>query len=290
MPIVILMHTVDPSLSRLDSTLLSDQAMMGIVFEDITFNGEKVYRNANDDWTDVCEWESVKCDRNENVTKYDEIFISCSGTLNLSYLPQRMTYFSYCIESPNLYGTIETKLLPRAIENFNLSQTQCNGTVNMATFPPDLEHVNLGHNHFGGPCELSDLPEKLRNLYLECNAFEGCITLEYLPNALRNLDLSQNRLHGTLMFDKLPASMRALVLAENNFSGDFVLKRVPPAMKIFVASHTLFSGTARVGDLGGCKLFLKDSKVSNATDFDGRQHPQWNFIREETYTEGLYFC
>ena len=66
--------TIDPSLGRLDPMLISDQALMEIVFDDITLQeeaGGNFNRNDNGDWIDVCDWPEVECDDLENVTKFD---------------------------------------------------------------------------------------------------------------------------------------------------------------------------------------------------------------------------
>ena len=263
MSISLLLRTIDPSLSRLDPTLLSDQALMEMVFENVTMtiDGKRYNRTDNGDSVDVCDWPQVECNEFENVIQFEESDRKLDGTLNLSYLPPNLKIFTLRWMWEDLHGTLETDHLPKSMEEFQLSSTKCDGSVNLTTLPPLIAKFKIRSNKFGGSCDLSTLPSTLQDLNIQDNKFSGTIVLDRLPSAMRNLDVCRNALCGTLDFSQLPETMLSLDVHDNEFSGEFVFTQAPPSMVSLIAGHNLFTGTARITTLQECRVYLPKTKV-----------------------------
>ena len=59
--------TVDPSLGRLDYSLLSDQTLMEILIDGFDEKTKKRYQDERGMYLGVCEWPSIKCDCDDRV-------------------------------------------------------------------------------------------------------------------------------------------------------------------------------------------------------------------------------
>ena len=61
--------SVDPSLGRLDYSLMSDQALMEMFIDGFDDKSQKQYQDDHRMFLDVCEWPSIKCDHDERVVE-----------------------------------------------------------------------------------------------------------------------------------------------------------------------------------------------------------------------------
>ena len=271
MPISFFLRTIDPSLSRLDPTLLSDQALMEMVFENVTstIDGTRYNRTDNGDSVDACDWPQVECDDHENVIEFHERDRELSGTLNLSYLPPNLKAFSFRWKQRDLHGKLETDCLPKGMKEFFLNYTECDGSVNLTTLPQLIVLMNIRSNKFEGSCDLSTLPITLQDLNIQDNKFSGTIVLDRLPSAMQNLDVCRNSLCGTLDFSQLPEAMLSLDVHDNEFSGEFIFTQAPPSMVSLIAGENRFTGTACITTLTECQVYLRKTKVRVFVDQNG---------------------
>ena len=58
-----LLVSVDPSLGRLDYSLLSDQTLMEMLIESFDDETKKKYQDGQGMYLDICEWPKIKCDK-----------------------------------------------------------------------------------------------------------------------------------------------------------------------------------------------------------------------------------
>ena len=110
----------DCTLSRVDPLTLSHQTLMEIIVAD--FVGLKtssdgsgpIFTDANGDFYDVCAWEGISCDAEQNVTHiawFDETWLC--GTFQFAMVPrtlQRLFLSKYDLSGdyPRLGGSVPT--------------------------------------------------------------------------------------------------------------------------------------------------------------------------------------
>ena len=82
--------SADPSLGRLDYSLLSDQTLMEMLIEKFDDETKKEYQGKHGMYKDVCEWECVECDDHEEVVEIDINSRYVSGSLDLCYVPPKV--------------------------------------------------------------------------------------------------------------------------------------------------------------------------------------------------------
>ena len=70
---------------------------------------EMIFVNNNVEFKDVCKWSEVKCDSGQlNVLEIEWGFRSLKGTMDPSWIPPIVTYFS--ISMNNITGTLGAAL------------------------------------------------------------------------------------------------------------------------------------------------------------------------------------
>ena len=64
-----LLLSVDPSLGRVDHSLLSDQTLMEMLFDGFDDKTKNKYKDNNGMYLDVCKWSRITCDDDHRVFK-----------------------------------------------------------------------------------------------------------------------------------------------------------------------------------------------------------------------------
>ena len=117
-----LVFTVDPTLGRLDFSLLSDQARMEMVFAEVAREelATNMHVDEHGEFTDVCAWKGVTCDGGDHVTALSFFLYCADGTLSLAYLPPSIVNFTLSgnchTQKKKLYGRLRTADLPPKVE------------------------------------------------------------------------------------------------------------------------------------------------------------------------------
>ena len=189
---------------------------------------------------------------------------------------------SYMIISCNLYGTLETGVLPLGLTRLNLYCNDLYGSVNFKLFPRELQYINISLNSSSGSCSLSDLPETLTQFHAFENKFRGEISLNHLPPGMEHLWLHGNALTGPLHIKSLPESMEVINLSSNLLSGDFVLLTAN-ARSISIAYNQMSSRAVLFAGKGEMRFEVWHSGITQVVDPDGNHH-EW----EENIVKNYY--
>ena len=80
---------VDPSLGRLDYNLLSDQALMEMLFDGFDDQTKERFQDDHGIYLDVCEWSCVKCDEFGRVVEIQEREAHV-GSLQFHFAPPKV--------------------------------------------------------------------------------------------------------------------------------------------------------------------------------------------------------
>ena len=276
--ISVLIASDDSHLSRLDPSLLSQQAQMEM-FVDAMQNKDRFMHNEN--YKDLSEWHGITCNDAGEVVEihidYDEEPQEAllGGRMNMKFLPQTVQLI--LLDGQAIRGTLEANALPDIIKSFSVvrneiegplvmsdfprgiqivdvGENKLQGEINWAAMPPNLEIFSVPGNKLCGGILLSNLPPSLTLLGLGVNQFSGEISLLSLPPNLTHLDVSNNDLYGSLIFDAIPARMEAFELSGNRFTGTVHFSQIiENQLRFHVDDNQL------VGSLGGFTRFLPNA-------------------------------
>ena len=242
---ILCITAADPSLGRVDRSMLDDQTIMELLVQPGSEDGYLLHsynrkrRNDlcffdNGEYRDKCDWKGVLCNRDGHVTHIDwkeenwragsvsldilppklilfnitqnyTEIFRVSGTLEAAFLPRGLTNFT--IDCNEFYGTIDFGSLPHALVQFEAHQNNFTGSVAWSALPPHLNVLDISENNFEGTVVLECLPQKLKQLYAFQNKFVGTICLTTLPETLGYLDLSHNKLCGKVELGSFPSSI-----------------------------------------------------------------------------------
>ena len=294
------LNTIDPSLGRLDYTMLSDQACFEIFIGDCTplqkFTlGVTSSEDDPDAYVDVCEWKGAECDAEGNVLKirvyylylgnmdlykfnfrflprklsdFDFFELHCNTDLSTADLPQELRRFRFSGRIEQRWK-FEAKDIPRGIHIFESESSRFEGTCDLTVLPSSINWLKLSNNLLTGAIDLNHLPETMKVLKLRNNALNGSIHITHLPERMNRLDLSWNNFSGSCTILSIPSHGFALSIDENNLSGTAVLlKRT---------KHT-------------CKkhmLQFQKNRILAVRDEQGEKHPfsKWILERQRKDTE-----
>ena len=279
--------SVDPTLGRLSYELLSDQANIEIMLEQLTPEAKHMFQDDKGNYRDICSWAGVRCDADQAVVAFHwqgsyERRLDYRGTISLAYAPKNV--YKMIIMNWGLLGTLCTAALPVGLTNLNLLENRLSGNVALDTLPVQLKDLNLAGNKFSGSCDLTALPPSLEILDLGQNAFTGSVELTKLPNGIDTVTLSFNQLGGTLRLDGLPNSLKQLHLNNNSFVGSFVLQNTSEKLEFINASGNRLSGTAILPEprydplVGLGMVYLQNNMFEASVLPDGTAHPDQRFL------------
>ena len=224
--------SVDPSLGRVDYSLMPDQTLMEMLLEGFDEETKKEYKDCEGMYLDVCEWSCVTCDDNQRVIEVDIDSSSIVGSLELCYAPPKVKEFRV---------------------NPPLDESKMTGSVDLTHLPEEMTHLDLQDNQLTGEIDLTQLPDVMSGLYLYNNKLTGEIDLTCLPGRMECLFLRINQLSGSVVIRRLPQGMKMIDLRENHFNAFAVVDSKATDVDIFLSG----SGVASIVDENGKEFDMK---------------------------------
>ena len=180
--------TVDPSIGKADTSLLSQQTLMELFRDGIphleTVCGSPEYPK------DLSDWYGVRFDATGNVVSIRWAFVGLEGTLALHFLPQSVEVL--LMSTNKLSGSIDLTALPKSMRTLVLSRNQLTGSVNLTCFPRNMLNLNVSWNQLSGSLDVSRLPAGFRLFDVSNNQFLGVTDFSKIPTSLTSFDVSEN--------------------------------------------------------------------------------------------------
>ena len=295
--------TVDPSLGRLEYSLMSDQALMEMFIEKFDDETKKENQDKHGMYLDACEWECIECDDHERVVEIDIDSRSVSGTLDLCYVPPKVKVLE--IRPPwlngKLTGSVDLAHLPGEVQVVDLRGNALTGELDLTHLPKEMRILSIKHNQLSGEIDLTQLPKRMKQLILTVNQLTGGIDLTHLPGGMGHIYLSYNELSGEIDLTQLPKEMTILALCNNQFSGEINLTHLPHGMQNLILENNKLSGSfvmkaitnRMLTDAGGNKfnavavvvsktrarIMLQGSGVTSVVDENGKAQDMKQFLR-----------
>ena len=294
--------SVDPSLGRLEYSLLSDQTLMEMLIEGFDDDTKKMYQDNHGMYLDVCEWSCVTCDDEQRATEISMLSNSVNGSLELRHLPPKVQFCNiFSFSSNRLTGEIDSAQLPRGMKSLTLINNQITGEIKLAQLPEGMKQLDLRsnqltggidltqmpegmkqlslqNNQLTGEIDLTQLPEGMSGLYLENNQLTGEVDLTQLPGGLYSLNLGDNQLSGEIDLTQLPDGMNSLLLYNNELSGSLVIKGLPANINTIDAGGNYFNAIAVVDSQSHAAIDLEESGVMSVVDENGRELDMQQFL------------
>ena len=182
--------SVDPSIGRVDYSLMSDQTLTEMLIEGFDDEAKSKYQDCEGMYLDVCKWSLIKCDDDERVIQIKIDSRRISGSLDLCYVPPKVKVL-------NITSWIKSQFA---------------GSVDLTHLPDGIEDLFLQDNRFTGEIDLQHLPEDMIHLYLQNNQFTGKIDLTHLPKGMQRLSIANNQLTGEIDLAHLPDGIKSVYL------------------------------------------------------------------------------
>ena len=209
----------DEHLSRLDPTLLSDQALLEIFVS--SFKNISEFQDENGNFLDIAEWENVDMgaqDGHDTTVAYFTYPVAdeqpnLGGSLNLVFLPP--TLEGLYIVSCDLTGTIETADLPRGLLELNVCLNKLEGSFSIEKLPSTLEILIISGNQLCGSLRIGALPRPMRTIQAIQNMFVGEIDLRSLPPGLQRIEIDNNKFSGSVIVGPLPETLNIVKIGMN---------------------------------------------------------------------------
>ena len=245
--------SVDPSLGRLDYSLLSDQTLMEMIIEGFDDETKKKYQDNDGMYLDICEWPKITCDEDESVIAIDIDTSRVTGSIEICYVPPKVQLLW---------------ISPWSTEVHNRELT---GLVDLTNLPDGMSVFIFEKNRLTGEINLTHLPDGMENLCLANNQISGTLDLTHLPDGMKLLLLASNQLTGEIDLTHLPDGMEYLYLHNNQLSGPLVIQKIPPKMKMIDLEENHFHDIAVVNSKTCATIKLKESGVSSVVDEDGNE-------------------
>ena len=283
--------TVDPSLGRVDYSLLSDQTLMEMLIEGFDDETKKEYQDIDGSYLDVCTWSGVLCYDLQRVIEVEIDFTKMSGSLELWYVPPKLKYL--CIRGGSkskLTGSVDLTRLPRGIVMIDLQNNMFTGEIDLTKLPNGMTDLELNGNQLTGEIDLTRLPEGMISLFLNHNQLTGEIDLTQLPDEMTCLILTSNQLTGGIDLTQLPDKMDCLCLINNQFSGEIDLTELPDGMcALFLSKNKLTGGIdLRFLPYEMVRLYLDNNQFSGEVDFKHLLDKMVHFSLENNQLSGSF--
>ena len=271
--------SVDPSLGRIDYSLMSDQALMEMLIEGFDDESKKTYQDSHGMYLDVCEWSGISCDDDERVVEITLDSGSITGSLELCYVPPKVNDLS--IRSwgkSELTGSVNLARLPDGMEYVSLCNNRLAGKIDLTCLPDGMQKLSLENNQFTGEIDLTQLPHEMYALYLHDNQLTGEIDLTQLSSEMECLHLHNNQLTGEIDLTHLPGQMQSLYLHNNQLTGSLVIRRLSPSMGFIDMRSNRFSAVAVIDSETDATIKLEGSGVTSVVDGSGRELDMQTFL------------
>ena len=293
--------SVDPSLGKVDYSLMSDQTLMEMLIEGFDTESKKKYQDTDGMYLDVCTWPWVICDDNERVIGIRITRFYLYGSLELCYVPPKVKVLAICVlgksgltesidltrvpdgmeeldlRSHKLTGEVDLTQLPDGMERLYLNNNQLTGGIDLTQLPSGMQMLYLDDNQFTGEVDLTRMPEGMVWLYLNHNQLTGGIDLTHLPAGMGHIYLSNNRLSGEIDLTELPDGMVGLYLENNHLSGSLVIKKLTHEIYID-ARRNRFNAVAVVDSETDATIKLEGSGVTSVVDGNGGELDMKRFL------------
>ena len=272
--------SVDPSLGRVDCSLLSDQTLMELLFDGFDAQRKKYYQDNDGVYLSVCDWSCIKCDDYERVINISVDSRDISGSIQLCYVPPKVKELRiwHPLVNSKLTGPVDLAHLPEGMQFLDLRSNELMGEVDLGHLPEGMEDLRLSNNQLTGEVDLAHLPKRMQKLFLELNRFTGEIDLAHLPEVMNVLRLQCNQFTGEIDLTRLPDGMEHLFLENNRLSGSLVLKRLPPGIRTINARRNNFNVVAVVHSEAHAAIKLEVSGVTSVVDGNGREQNMNRFL------------
>ena len=275
-PVSVLLF-VDPHLGRLDYNSLSDQACMEILVDGLKKSSKRQFQDEHRAYLDVCEWRSmfqraVTCNADGLVTRVHFRY-QMNGSVNMAFIPPHVRSFS-AYWNKNLIGTVDTRLLPQALEKIYIG-FGFYGTFDMAALPRRLISLEIYQNSFQGRLDPSNLPPRLKRIDAHKNQFSGSVELSNMPSTLEYLWIQKNNLSGSLCLSSLPAALISIKLNNNAFSGGIEVTNLPVSLVLIdVATNDLRGRVILQDKVNGNKVTIRlwENRIDQVVTEEGKVH------------------
>ena len=272
---------IDPSLGRLDYSLLSDQALTEMLFEGFDDGTKKEYQDEHGMYLDVCEWGSIKCDDDDRVIEILVFSDIASGSFDLRYVPPKVEALEIrpmTLCSSQLTGSVNLTGLPGGMEFLCLRSSRLTGEIDLTRLPEHIFRIDLPGNQLTGEIDLTQLPGRVEELSLGKNRLTGEIDLTQLPDEMCYLGLEGNRFTGDIDLTHLPEKMEYVVFSDNKLSGSLVLKHLPYETHYINAKGNNFNAVAVVHSKTHANIKLQESGVTSVVDENGKELHSKRFL------------
>ena len=118
------MHTTllclcsEEGLGRVDITSMTHQTLMELLIEKMSDDHRQEFHDKSGEFQDVCEWDGVECDNDENVVKigWDKRFED-EFEMQFQWLPPTVEKFN--ADTSSLEGSLDTRALPQSLKEFS---------------------------------------------------------------------------------------------------------------------------------------------------------------------------
>ena len=205
---------------EVSSSGLSEFDRLKIFYTNLSWIDEEILSKA-EETGDFCTAGLIICDDDGVAESFDAPDWELEGTLLLSYLPKTLKWISIVgevSETSPLYGTIDTKSLPRNLEGLQVYSSSLSGPIVLDTLPPSMTRILIEYGMLSGSCMFDSLPRCLEELSLADNMLSGAINLQNLPESLESLKLSSNSFSGSARCIFPPKSLKDLDISYNSLT------------------------------------------------------------------------
>ena len=165
--------SVDPSIGRLDYSLLSDQALMEMLIDGFDDKTKEDYQDKHGMYFDVCEWSCVKCDDDQRDIEIDIESNHVRGSLELRYVPPKVKVLKKTLLLSKLTGSVDLTHLPEGFQVIDLQNNGLTGEIDLAYLPKGMKKQHLSDNQLTGVIDFTQLPDEIYYLDIENNELTG---------------------------------------------------------------------------------------------------------------------
>ena len=279
MNLLTLLHSVDPTLGRVDYSSFSDQTLMEMLLDGFDDKTKKTYQGNNGMYLDVCKWICVECDHDKRVIEIHVHSDNASGSIELCYAPPKVKVLRVSSWGKSEFtGSVDLTHLPDGMQVLNLQNNQLTGEIDVTQLPDAMESLDLQNNQLTGEIDLTQLLD-VEDLSLGNNQLTGELDLTRLPAQMYHLDFQSNRFTGGVDLTHLPEGMKRLTINDNQLSASLILKRLPPGIRFINARRNNSNAVAVVDSETHAAMNLRGSGVTSVVDGNGKAIDSKPFLR-----------